>query len=179
MKVRENSIADGKFALPLALICIAFYRPWVHNWALKFVQGDASCRDSWLSAFDNCILLLPKVAAFFEKFATDTVAWIVICRSTVVNSALSLSWYELLLLSGVPVDKQYVVFNNFCRQSWWNLQNNNFVKIKCPLLLPRAICPLQGLFMMTLYFAKSQVSCRHSICCPSCAYLWTRVQVTS
>jgi len=41
---------------------------------MQFVKGDASCRDSWLSAFDNCILLLPKVAAFFEKFATGTVA---------------------------------------------------------------------------------------------------------
>ena len=26
---------------------------------------------------------------------------------------------------------------------------------KCPLLLPRVICPLQGLFIMTFYFAKS------------------------
>jgi len=64
--------------------------------------------------------------------------------------------WRVLLLSGGAVAPQVIVSNNFCRHFWLNLQNNKLCYSKCPLLLPTAICPLQGLFIMTLHFAKSQ-----------------------
>ena len=59
-----------------------------------------------------------------------------------MNSALSLQYLPLNLL--LPA-KEKICYG------------------KCPLLLPRVKCPLQGLFIVTLHFAKSQGSCRHSI----------------
>ena len=60
----------------------------------------------------------------------------------------------LLKSSALTVAAQCFVCTNFA-DTLFVPAKEKLCYSKCPLLLPTAICPLQGLFVTTSYFAKS------------------------